>query len=176
MLIKANGAIKSIMNKNVKTNKLNFRTKIMNKTNFSVLQEVIIDKIENLIKENQSHKSIACIVCKGRMWVFSFFALLDSDRLSSSFWLVLVDLSSQINDSSDCLTSSPKLFADDTSLFSIVQITQKRLGMVLDAKLHLKIHLQNVYKVNKTTELQKQPPKLFCKEFSFRNILVSQYS
>ena len=85
MLIKANGAIKSIMNKNVKTNKLNFRTKIMNKTNFSVLQEVIIDKIENLIKENQSHKSIACIVCKGRMWVFSFFALLDSDRLSSSF-------------------------------------------------------------------------------------------
>ena len=69
MLIKANGAIKSIMNKNVKTNKLNFRTKIMNKTNFSVLQEVIIDKIENLIKENQSHKSIVCIVCKGRMWV-----------------------------------------------------------------------------------------------------------
>ena len=34
MLIKANTAIKSIMNKNVKTNKLNFRTKIVNKTNF----------------------------------------------------------------------------------------------------------------------------------------------
>ena len=34
MLIKANGAIKSIMNKNVKANKLNFRTKEMNKTNF----------------------------------------------------------------------------------------------------------------------------------------------
>ena len=34
MLIKANGATKSIMNKNVKTNKLNFRPKIMNKTNF----------------------------------------------------------------------------------------------------------------------------------------------
>ena len=34
MLIKANGAIKSIMNKNVKTNKLNFGTKIMNKTKF----------------------------------------------------------------------------------------------------------------------------------------------
>ena len=34
MLIKANGAIKSIINKNVKTNKLNFRTKIKNKTNF----------------------------------------------------------------------------------------------------------------------------------------------
>ena len=33
MLIKANGAIKSIMNKNVKTNKSNSRTKIMNKTN-----------------------------------------------------------------------------------------------------------------------------------------------
>ena len=37
MLIKANGAIKSIMNENV--------------------------------KENQSHKSIVCIVYKGRMWV-----------------------------------------------------------------------------------------------------------
>ena len=34
MLIKENGAIKSIMNKNAKTSKLNFRTKIMNKTNF----------------------------------------------------------------------------------------------------------------------------------------------
>ena len=34
MLVKANQAMKSIMNKNVKTNKLNFRTKIMNKTNF----------------------------------------------------------------------------------------------------------------------------------------------
>ena len=34
MLIKAIGAIKSITNKNVKTNKLNFRTKVMNKTNF----------------------------------------------------------------------------------------------------------------------------------------------
>ena len=34
MLIEANGPIKSIMNKNVKTNTLNFRTKIMNKTNF----------------------------------------------------------------------------------------------------------------------------------------------
>ena len=33
MLIKANGAIKSIMNKNDKTSKLNFRTK-MNKTIF----------------------------------------------------------------------------------------------------------------------------------------------
>lgn len=33
----------------------------------------------------------------------------------------LSGISSQINDSSDCLTSSPKLFADDTSLFSIVQ-------------------------------------------------------
>ena len=34
MLIKVNGTMKSIMNKNVKTNKLNFITKIMNKTNF----------------------------------------------------------------------------------------------------------------------------------------------
>ena len=36
MLIKANGAIKSIMHTNVKTNKLNFRAKIMNKTNFFI--------------------------------------------------------------------------------------------------------------------------------------------
>ena len=51
----------------------------MNKTDFLVLQEIIIDKIENLIKklyfkknlikEKQSRKSIVCIVCKGRMWV-----------------------------------------------------------------------------------------------------------
>ena len=34
MLIKANGPIKSVMNKNVKIGKLNFRTKLMNKTNF----------------------------------------------------------------------------------------------------------------------------------------------
>ena len=48
----------------------------MNKTNSLVLQEIIIDKIEDLIKkqqqkslikENQSHKSIAFIVCKGRI-------------------------------------------------------------------------------------------------------------
>ena len=57
------------MNKNVKTNKLNFRTKIMNKTNLLALQENIIDKTKNIIKENQSHKSIVCIVCKGRMRV-----------------------------------------------------------------------------------------------------------
>ena len=47
MLIKTDVAIKSIMNKNVKTNKSNFRTKIMKKTNFLVLEEIIIDKIEN---------------------------------------------------------------------------------------------------------------------------------
>ena len=51
MQIKVNGAIKSMTNKNVKTNKKKFRTKIMNKTNFLVLQEIIIDKIENLIKK-----------------------------------------------------------------------------------------------------------------------------
>ena len=34
MLIKANGAIKSIMNKNVETKKLNFRIEIINKTKF----------------------------------------------------------------------------------------------------------------------------------------------
>ena len=56
MLIEAIGTIKSIMNKNVKTNKLNFRTKIMNKTNFLVLQENIIDKTENLIKETHPIK------------------------------------------------------------------------------------------------------------------------
>ena len=51
MLIKVNGAIKPIINKNVKTNKQNFRTKIINKTNVLILQEIIIDKIENLIKK-----------------------------------------------------------------------------------------------------------------------------
>ena len=34
MLIKANGTIKSIINKNVKTSKLNFRTKIKNQNKF----------------------------------------------------------------------------------------------------------------------------------------------
>ena len=67
MLIKATGAIKSIMNINIKTSKLNFRTKIISKTNFLVLQQNIIDKTENLIKANKSYKSIVCIVCKGRM-------------------------------------------------------------------------------------------------------------
>ena len=51
MLIKTDGAIKSIMNKNVKTSKQNFRTKIMKKANFLVLQEIIIDKIENRTKK-----------------------------------------------------------------------------------------------------------------------------
>ena len=51
MQIKVNVAIKSIMSKNVKADKKKFRTKIMNKTNFLVLQEIIIDKIENLIKK-----------------------------------------------------------------------------------------------------------------------------
>ena len=73
------------MNKNVKTNKQNFRTKLMNKTNFLVLQEIIIDKMGNLIKkpyfkkdlikENQSRKSIVCIVSKGRMWVSTVLLL-----------------------------------------------------------------------------------------------------
>ena len=56
----------------------------MNETNFLVLPEIIIDKIENLIKrpykknlikENQSHKSIVCIVRKGRMLVSTFLLL-----------------------------------------------------------------------------------------------------
>ena len=42
MLIKANGAIKSIMNKNYKTNKLNFRAKIMSKTNFQCCNKILI--------------------------------------------------------------------------------------------------------------------------------------
>ena len=44
------------MNKNVKTSKLNFRTKIMNKTNFIVLQENNIDKTENLKKKTNPIK------------------------------------------------------------------------------------------------------------------------
>ena len=51
MLIKAIGAIKSLMSKKVKTNKYNFITKIMNKTNCLVLHEIIIEKIENVIKK-----------------------------------------------------------------------------------------------------------------------------
>ena len=57
----------------------------MNKTDFLVLQEIIIDKIENLIKklyfkknvikEKQSRKSIVCIVCKGRMLVSTVLLL-----------------------------------------------------------------------------------------------------
>ena len=42
MLIKANGAIKSIMNKNYKTNKLNFRAKTMSKTNFQCCNKILI--------------------------------------------------------------------------------------------------------------------------------------
>ena len=71
----------------------------MNKTNFLVLQEIIIDKIENLIKkpykknlikENQSHKSIVCIVSKGRMWVSAVLLLfwIPIDFLVLSFHLV----------------------------------------------------------------------------------------
>ena len=56
----------------------------MKKTNFLVLQEIIIDKIEdlikksykkNLIKENQSHKSIVYIVFQGRIWVSTVLLL-----------------------------------------------------------------------------------------------------
>ena len=39
MLINAKGAIKSIMNQNVERNKLNFRTKIKNKMNFSAARK-----------------------------------------------------------------------------------------------------------------------------------------
>ena len=48
MLIKANGAIKSIINKNVKTNNLDFI-----KLDFLVLQEKIVAKTENLINNDQ---------------------------------------------------------------------------------------------------------------------------
>ena len=47
----------------------------MKKTSFLVLEEIIIDKIVNLIKENQYHESIVCIVCKGRMWVSTVLLL-----------------------------------------------------------------------------------------------------
>ena len=67
MLIMANGVVKSIMKKNVKTNKLNFRTKIMKKTNFQCCKKILLIKQKTLF--NQSYKSIVCIVCKGRMWV-----------------------------------------------------------------------------------------------------------
>ena len=41
----------------------------MNKTNCFSTTRNYFDKIENLIKENQSHKSIVYILCKGKMWV-----------------------------------------------------------------------------------------------------------
>ena len=64
----------------------------MSKTNFLVLQEIIIYKIENLIKkkqqkknnkkqektlikENKSHKSIFRIVCKGKRWISAVLLL-----------------------------------------------------------------------------------------------------
>ena len=51
MYIKANTAIKSIMNKTVKTNKLNFRTKIMNKTNFQCCKKMLLIKQKTLLKK-----------------------------------------------------------------------------------------------------------------------------
>ena len=57
------------MDKNVKIDKLNFRTKTMNKTNFSVGSKNILDKTETPIKGNQFYKNIVCIVCNARMWV-----------------------------------------------------------------------------------------------------------
>ena len=53
MLIKGNGAIKSIMNENV--------------------------------KENQSHKSIVCIVYKGRCGFPQLYCTFEFPKLSSSF-------------------------------------------------------------------------------------------
>ena len=55
MLIKANGAIKSIMNKNVKTNKLKFGAKIMNKTNFQCCNKILI-KQKTLLKNTNPIK------------------------------------------------------------------------------------------------------------------------
>ena len=71
----------------------------MKKTNFLVLQEIIIDKIEdlikkpykkNLVKENQSHKSIVYIVFQGRIWVSTVLLLfwIPIDFLVLSFHLV----------------------------------------------------------------------------------------
>ena len=56
MLIKANGAIKSIMNKNVNIDKLNFRTKIMNKTNFSCCKKILLIKQKTLLKKTNPIK------------------------------------------------------------------------------------------------------------------------
>ena len=56
MLIKANGAIKSIINKNVKTNKLNFRAKIMKKTNFQCCKKILLIKQKTLLKKTKPIK------------------------------------------------------------------------------------------------------------------------
>ena len=58
MLIKANGAIKSIMNKNVKIDKLNFRTKIMNKTNFQCCKKILLIKQKTLLKKANPIKAL----------------------------------------------------------------------------------------------------------------------
>ena len=73
-----------------------------------VLQENIIDKTENLTKENQSYKSIVCMACnlQGQdVGVHSFIALLNSHRLSSSF--ISSSLSSQILGPRNLILSVP---------------------------------------------------------------------
>ena len=57
---------------------------IINKT-----EKNIINKTENPIKENQSRKSIICIVCDGRIWVSTALLLfwIPIDFLVLSFHL-----------------------------------------------------------------------------------------
>ena len=59
MLIEANGAIKSIIKKNVKIKKLNFRTKIMNKTNFQCCKKILLIKQKTLLKKTNPIKVLS---------------------------------------------------------------------------------------------------------------------
>ena len=58
MLIKTNRAIKSITNKSDKTNKLNFKTKKMNKTNFQCCKKILLIKQKTLLKETNPIKKL----------------------------------------------------------------------------------------------------------------------
>ena len=71
---------------------MKFYNKNNDQNKFLVLQENIIDKTENLVKENQSYKSIVCIVCKCRIWVSTalLFFWIPIDFLVLLFHLVEV--------------------------------------------------------------------------------------
>ena len=103
MLIKANGAINSIMNKNVKTNK--FRTKIMNKTNFQCCKKILLIKEKILLKKTNPIKVLFAYLQGKDMHCHSFTALLNSHILSDYF--ISAGISSQILGPRNLIPSVP---------------------------------------------------------------------